>query len=305
MSVPEKHHYLPVAYLSRWVRNGTLVRFVRPRGIDHDLHMKQVSPTAIAYQRDLYAIPTAENLADRQMLELNFYQKIDDRAAKALDLIDRDIKGTAADRMAFAQFVLSLPLRNPAQIEHVRNELRQRIGSLAEAPFIEDHLTSNVNLLVAGLIESSSSVQQIASMKVFKICIDGAKKCLLTSDRPTMLSASLVGRDAFILFPYSPTRLIVLANDEKIARAFSSQDPDILVNAVNDAVVRQAQSVVIASDSDARDFVDERFLRHKTSDSSSIDPNGMFRWKSPLIRVRNFGKSALLRGTTLSRGPSG
>lgn len=303
MSVPEKHHYLPVWYLERWASQGKVTRFVRPRGADHPVHMKSVPPSAIGYERNLYAIPTETDPVARQRLELEFYQRIDDRAAVAFTKIDRDEEGSGDDRVAFAQFVLSLALRNPEVIRHSREELRQRIGPQAAESDIEDLLTAHVNNLLAEIIQSPESIERVARMKVVKIRLGRTQQRLLTSDRPTMLSQHVPGRDGFIVVPYGPDRLIVLANDKEVASSFYTQDPGILAYAINEAVVLQAKSVVVAADDQAREFVDERFLKPGSVEASAVDDNGMVRWKSPMIRLGPTGKRRFLGGTTLGSYP--
>lgn len=303
MSIPEKHHYLPVWYLDRWAKEGKVMRFVRPRGADHPVNMKPKPPTAIGYQRNLYAIPTEADPRERQRLELDFYQRIDDRAAIAFAKIDRDENGTGDDRVAFAQFVLSLVLRNPEVIRHGREELRDRLGPEARESEIEDLLTAHVNTLLADIIQSPTSIERVGRMKVFKIVLNHAKRALLTSDRPTMLSMNVPGPDGFIVFPYGPDRLIVLANDPAVAKAFYSQDPDALANAVNEAVVLQAKSVIIARDDQDRGFIEERFLRLDFVAAGALDENGMVRWKSPLTRLGLTGKRRFLVGTATGSYP--
>jgi uncharacterized protein DUF4238 len=295
VSVPEKHHFLPRFYLERWASGGKVTRFVRPRGAGYPIHRKSVAPAAVAYERNLYEVPTANTPAARQMLELEFYQRIDDRAAIALDKIDREQHGTANDRIAFAQFVLSLLLRNPAHIEHARNQLRAALRKRPDESGFEDMLTAEVNLMLADIIQSPRSVEMMASMKVFKIGTPKASLSLLTSGRPTMLSHNIPSRDGFILFPYAPDKMIALVNDPDVASAFYTQEPDALVRAINDAVVVQAQSVVIGGEDADREFVDQRFLRPDAVSLGAIDQNGMVRWRSPLERRRR-GRARLLGG---------
>lgn len=296
MSVPEKHHFLPKFYLEGWASGGKVTRFVRPRGAGHPIHRKSVAPSAVAYERNLYEVPTAVTPAARQMLELEFYQRIDDRAATALHKIDFEQHGTANDRIAFAQFVLSLPLRNPAHIEHARNQLRAALREGSDESGFEDMLTAEVNLMLADIIQSPRSVELIASMKVFKIGTPKASLSLLTSDRPTMLSHNIPRRDGFILFSFAPDKIIALVNDPDVASAFYNQEPSALVRAINDAVVVQAQSVVIGGEDTDLKFVDQRFLRSDAVSHGASDQNGMVRWRSPLVRRRR-GLARLLSGT--------
>lgn len=307
MSVPEKHHYLPRWYIERWSSAGQVFRFLRPRGPGDRLHSKPVAPSAIAYVPNLYALPTEDCPVARQRLELDFYQRMDDRAAVAFDKIDREQQGSHEDRVAFAQFVLSLPLRNPAHIEHTRKELRRRVIDYADDERFNDYLTAEVNKLIAEAIQSPQSIDILARMRVFKIGFQNAAVPLLTSDRPTLLSKDIPSEDGFVVFPYAPSKLIVLANDPEVASAFYTQQTDDLIRAINDAVVSQAEQVVIGRDESCQQFIDERFLKTDRFQRGAVDENGMVRWRSPLTRVPNLvpplGKRSLRSRLLSGSGP--
>ena len=79
------------------------------------------------------------------------------------------------------------------------------------------------------------------------------------------------------MFPYSPHNLAIFAHDERVATAFSTQEPDVLVNGLNDAIVRQAREFVIAADDRSKRFIEIRFLQS----SEPIPGDGMMRWNVP------------------------
>ncbi len=135
-----------------------------------------------------------------------------------------------------------------------------------------------VNDLLVDLISSDTVIPEIAGMKVFRVPVY-SKRRLVTSDIPIMLSQGTRNRGAFIMLPYAPDRLIIFAREENVALAFSTQEHDVLVNGINDAIVRQAQQVIIATDEAERTFIEERFTPFAAPDGAGDD--GLIRWIVP------------------------
>lgn len=103
-----------------------MVRYVRPR-LNAPPHEKMVVPKAIGKARDLYAYSAGATEEKRQRLELELFGLIDHRAAEALQKIDAGQPGSKADKIGLVQFVLSLRLRSPSRISHLRDELSNRM----------------------------------------------------------------------------------------------------------------------------------------------------------------------------------
>ena len=288
MSVPRKHHYLPQFYLARWAMGGTVHRYVRPRGAHFSVHVKSVTPAAVGYEEGLYSLPSEDTPLEQQRLEMEFFQVIDARAATALCKLERGEHGTADDKIAFAQFILSLFHRTPGRLQWMSERLKEAIENDPEIDLtsggFEAALKAQTGELLGSLVGSTTATQKIAEMRMFRIDVTASKRSLLTSDRPAMLSNTLIDRDSFILLPCGPRSIVVAAHDEEVAKAFSSQRPDALVRSVNDAVVRQAEGLVVASNRTATAFVEKRLMRSAASLAHALDENGMPRWKAPLDR---------------------
>lgn len=256
-----------------------MVRYGRP-GPDASLHRKSVVPKAIGKARDLYAYSSGSTEQERQRLELELFGPIDHRAAEALEKIDANQCGSAKEKVGLVQFALSLQLRSPSRLSHLRNELTERMSGVvdfdpsdvAHQLMIADH----VNDLLSEIISSQNTIHIVASMKVFRIDVDSRFK-LLTCDLPLMMSQGIAHSQGFLMFPYSPQRLAIFAHEERVALAFSTQEPDVLAKSINDAVVRQAQEFVIAADDRSRRFVESRFLKNP----EPIAGDGLMRWKVP------------------------
>jgi hypothetical protein len=296
VSIPRDHHYLPQFYLERWARDGTVVRYVRPRGANGPLDCKRKPPKAVAYERDLYQQPDIQDLAASQALELKFFQQIDDRAAIALRKLEEGERGTGEDRVALSRFMVSLLHRSPSRLTAMRKELAQRTTGAPydglEGDEFDRVLKATTNRLLAELVHSPEAARLVSQFRAFKVDVSASSKTLLTSDRPVMLSAQLVASDAFMIMPYAPDRLLILTHKEPIAGSFSSQDPTVLVNGMNQAIVEQSEDIVVASDERDRPMVDRLFLR--PGPNVVFDAIGLIRRKSPLVdlspRVRKFSR---------------
>lgn len=296
MSVPRDHHYLPQFYLERWAVGGEVVRYVRPTGSDGPLHCKSKAPRAIAYERDLYQLPDVSDPVGSQRLELRFFQQIDDRAASALQKLDTVVPMGGDERVALARFMVSLLHRSPSRLKAIRAELaRQTAGAPYEGLEGDDFervLKATANRLIEMLISSPQGSSLIAKFGSYRVDVGGAAVPLLTSDRPVTVSAQLVSPDAFMILPYAPDRLLILARDAETARAFTTQPVTTLVKGINRAVVEQSEDVVVASDRGATAMIDRLFLRKQPG--ITTDPIGLIRRKSPLIdlrpKVRSFSR---------------
>jgi Protein of unknown function (DUF4238) len=126
MSIPRKHHFIPVCYLQHWCsyRDGKLYEY----SIKHSKFVsKRVGPRRTGFEEHLYSFP--ELPADAaQYLESNFLQLVDSEAAISL----RRHHELTADpwpprlRSAWSRFLMSLLMRHP----DVMTEFRAAAKSL-------------------------------------------------------------------------------------------------------------------------------------------------------------------------------
>lgn len=279
VSIPRDHHYLPQFYTARWATDGTVVRYSRP-GPTAALYRRKAAPKAVGWSRDLYAYSQGATEEERQRLELKLFSPIDHRGGEALLKLDAGEPGSAIDKVGLVQLVLSLQHRSPSRIAHMRNDLIERMADVrsfdADNPRHRSMVADQINDLLLELIYSESIVGAVAKMKVFRIDVE-SKHSLLTCDLPLMMSNGIVQPQGFLMFPYSPKRVAILAHDARVAEAFSSQEPNVLAKSLNDAVVRQAREIVIAAEVHSKRFVDNRFLKN----SEPITGDGMMRWEVP------------------------
>ena len=186
MSIPRNHHYLPEFYLKRWARNGQVFRYTRPLGQEGELDCRRKYPAAIGFERDLYQIPDIEEPEGSQHLESLFFQRIDDRAAIALQKLDRLERGSFQDRVALSQFMISMLHRSPSRLSAIRAELSKSVDGAPyanlEGSEYDKVLKATTNRLLASLVESQYAATLISKFKAFQIDVSGAQRKLLTSD---------------------------------------------------------------------------------------------------------------------------
>lgn len=113
---PQKHHYIPEFYSRRWARSDeTLVRFYRPH---QEVIERRVFPSQVGFQRNLYRIPDVSP-STAQQIELSFFKRIDDAAARALEALiaPNSPRLEVKTRIDWTRFILSLMHRTPASFE--------------------------------------------------------------------------------------------------------------------------------------------------------------------------------------------
>jgi Protein of unknown function (DUF4238) len=291
MSTPKKHHYLPEFYLKRWAVDGKLFRYERPRGANGELHCSHKSPAAVGYIPNLYQIPDQEDPKESQSLELNLFQKIDDRAAAAFQKFDRfdgQIEPTESDHLALCQFTISLLHRTPKRLDALKIQLsNEQIGAPFAGMMGEEYdvkLKSTTNRLLELLVLSDDYLPIFSRFKAGRIISRGTSKTFLTSDRPMTASSPMLGPDSFMILPYAPDRILLFANKKSIIDSFSAQKSDILVKGINEAIVEQSENLIISSNKDATKMIDRLFLQSKNPQNG--DPTGLIRRRAPMVNFR-------------------
>lgn len=298
MSVPERHHYLPEFYLKRWVRNGNLCEYRRRQ---NGLVAKARSPRATGFEWNLYSLPGEDDPAMREQVESRIMQGIDMRAAAALRyMIDHpgtQLSPTYSD--AWILFVLSMIFRTPARLRWLNEQIRTadyafddkeratyaELKSPTHPPTPEEYfalgdpteLSMARMQLMLSMIGSRLIGQGLGGM-VWEIhTLATPNHGLLTSDDPVMTSNGLNNDDSFAILPIGPRQLFIAANSQRAMWSFRSQTDRAIERAMNDAVVAQADQLVIGENSRQSLFVDRRLGKSKPPDSFL----GRHVWKCP------------------------
>jgi hypothetical protein len=95
-----------------------------------------------------------------------------------------------------------------------------------------------------------------------------------------MMSNGLAHKDAFVLLPTGPRKLIMLADNPALPQHVVGHNGRVISKAMNDAVVTQAKKTVYASDDRQKRFIENRLNRPDRTLARAIDKTtGLVYWK--------------------------
>lgn len=304
MSIPIKHHFLPQFYLERWATPasaGKVVAFRRPL---KDLVISTHHPAGIAYKEHLYAVPSREDPIERQTMESRFMAPLDSRAAKALTFLEQEKRRPNDPGLvsAWSRFVMSQLYRSPERVAWLKARilekdagteasLRQAYDALrgdGDPPTLDEYREARRSaldeeaqvLLLRKMIDNRRIGEHLNNMLWFHIIVPEDGHGVLTSDSPVMMSNGISHWDSFVLLPTGRSTLFLATNQRLVADAFLRQPAKLFVRAMNDAIVRQADKLVIGHTNRHRAFVYKRLGRG--GPSSDV---GFFRrmvWQAPI-----------------------
>ncbi|WP_430426728.1 DUF4238 domain-containing protein [Parasphingorhabdus sp.] len=290
MPVPIKHHYLPKFYLKKWATQGQVRQYTRPRGLPYSLATKLKYPGETGYERHLYSLLKEEEPDSQAAIELQFLQKIDGLAAKALAKMLGGGELSSVLRGGWSQFVISLLHRSPHRLQLYKTELDARVRGKRDAELGNvteidvDTWDSSIDQfskeLMVDLISPGLMVNALNDMTWHLLNFEESERSFLTSDYPVMFSNSVRKFDGFIIVPVSPNHLFLATHNDVTANAFKTQNRQALVVAMNDAVVKQADHLVISTVTSHLRFVENRLQKYK----EARDSDGLIRWNSPLVK---------------------
>jgi hypothetical protein len=276
MSIPRKHHFVPVCYLQQWCsyKDGKLYEF----SIKHGKFVtKRVGPRRTGFQESLYSFPELPTEA-AQHLESKFLQLVDSDAAVALK---QHLKMTAELRpaklkTAWSRFLISLVMRHPDVMSEFRvatkslwlkggGETQRNYEKIRKpedpetfeeyATLIDPLLEVKVRLnLILSAFDNPRIGNHLNGMKWAVADVTASPYCLMTSDRPLVIS-NLGDPNGSLFLPIGPRKLFVAANNDKILSEFSKGNPSQVVERVNEIVVARARLYAYARDIWQKDFV--------------------------------------------------
>jgi Protein of unknown function (DUF4238) len=266
MSIPLKHHYLPVFYLRRWAsQDGRLYEFSRPH---KEVVARRKYPGQTAYVERLYEMPGLPPVKAQQ-IEQGFMQLLDSQAAEALKALDNDdprIKTDSRLRSAWSRFIMSLLLRAPNDIAALKagvmEEWLRAIPDLEalyasrrspEDPptFFEyfatlspDEVARWAISLAPKLIDHSGIGAILNNMRWLVVRISSEVGEFITSDRPVVMSWTLAEEHAYLFLPIGPKTLFVAVNDKATQKLVEARSPAERVDVTNQFVAGRAINYV-------------------------------------------------------------
>lgn len=277
MSIPIKHHHLPVFYLKRWTgEDGRLCQFSQPyKGII--AHRKH--PAQTGYVKRLYELPGLPR-DHAQQIERGFMQRLDSLAAEALVMLENGDSRLASDseaRSAWSRFIMSLLMRSPEDLAALRRgiaeEWARHLPQLEEKykakrgpdnqATLKEHLDQvdpeNIERWAKSFAPTLMDHEKIGAllnaMRWLVVRVGFGAGEFLTSDRPVVMSWTLTEKNAFLFVPVGPKAMFVAVNDIETQRMVETRDPAEQVEAVNRFVAGQAVRFVYARTSDPLNYV--------------------------------------------------
>jgi hypothetical protein len=290
MSEPRRHHYIPRSYLEGWYdREGFLSCY---QWATDKLICRRLSSKSTAFKRDLYALEhTPEEY--RQAHEKYVNQAVDSDGALVLAKFRSGVgvdQLTAAERLSWSRFVISLPLRNPeallditlssqkSTLERTRADYTEQFpdpGSeeefertfaevLREDPEVA-WLHSNHGLVVlAGILLDPQYAASVSALNWWTLDLSGSRFRLLTSDRPYVLFGMAQERRIGYV-PVSPSLGFFSSPDplkpQQFRAAMSREGPTRLAGFLNSLVAGYGERYVYGIDCKQARFVEKRLKR--------------------------------------------
>ena len=284
MNRPRDHHYIPQFYLKRWCGNdGRLTYFKRINGI---LRSDRIGARGTGFERDLY---TAEHVppALRQAFEQYVTAEVDCGGAEALTKMRSNGAGslTANERIQWARFLVSLPIRNPEAVADIkqsstRNSIEQAYKKAKELhpdwierdDFKEDFnnaiaddpmtrfLSGNYGLFVmANIMLNRQYQERFLEMHWWTTDFSGSNFSLLTCDRPYKLFRELAHPRCLVYLPLGPDCGFFASPDEAKQKQLQRGGLDALAKQMNAVEVELAVHFVYAADCTQRRFIENRW----------------------------------------------
>lgn len=250
---------------------------------------------------NLYSLSDEADPEIRQQVEKRIMSKIDAAAADALrQMIDRPGTHLGQETSdAWILFLMSMIFRTPPRLRWLHQQIRSNRTSFTaedrasydahrqtdepatpEAYFSEGNAASldavGVTLMVK-LIGSKLIGSGLARMSWTVHRLKTPNYGLLTCDDPVMTSNGMNSGDSFVILPVAPDLLFLAANTDRAMWSFTSQTDRAIERAMNDAVVAQADRLVIGKDVTQAEFIRRRLGRSPVGEGVL----GRHAWKCP------------------------
>ena len=120
MQESKKHHHVPVFYLSRWRGGDGKVHVIR--NVNGKIVRTRHTPDHLGFEYYLYSFHKDFDAGDRAEIETKFFKPIDNAGAQIISKMIEGDKLSKRDRILWAQFLTSMKIRTPENVEKIRTE---------------------------------------------------------------------------------------------------------------------------------------------------------------------------------------
>lgn len=271
---PKNHHYIPQFYLSNWC--GADGRVVYYRRVPNGVVENRIAPKSTGYEDSLYTLAHLHESV-RQAVETEVTADVDNRAASALQkMVARKSTDTLTpnERLAWAQFITSLPIRNPEAVADIKKtstrdgmekafkQAEQEFPAWAKAGDFKAEFEASVDedlfarflrdnyglFIICELMLNPSFHQIILNMHWWVLDLAASGISLITCDRPYKTFRPISHPRGLIYVPISPSLAFYASPDPRKKRQLQAQPPKIIAKQMNRALAILAAKFVYAFD---------------------------------------------------------
>jgi hypothetical protein len=270
-----KHHYIPIFYLKQWCgEDKKLCEYSKP--YDKVKPLRKY-PSETAFETDLNTMtalaPTVQDIVERRLMS-----GVDNNAARALQLLlDQRINDLdAAQRTAWAVFVISLTRRTPESMQRLRERLRIDMEAHGVYSDLEGMYENNeasrqtifqvqYAMLFQSVVTSRRIGTHLINMRWSVARFANTKHTLLTSDRPFVMTNGIGHPKSHIAVPISPVHCFIAAATPEEERTLHTIDAENFMFQINNRMALQARKFVYGADDGQLRFVANRFGKREPS----------------------------------------
>ncbi|WP_373991418.1 DUF4238 domain-containing protein [Duganella sp. BuS-21] len=283
MTSHRQHHYVPAFLLREW-ESGSDVRLSYFRWLAGRFNNGRAKAQYVARQEHLYSVNQDSTQPDVS-IERDFMGPIVDDPAGAVHkkILRGEIERlTDNEAEVWARFLVSLLLRLPSKIEHIRSAGAEVLrAAIAERPeefdaikghrpertlteWVEKAMPSIFDdmgvMTLPTLIRSKKLNNAILAASWATFRASGATSEFLIADRPLIQIGPLSG-NFLLCLPLSPTHLFMAYSHNHLVEIILSMRPERLVRETNASTMQNAVLAVFSSNDKLQRFVKNHLSR--------------------------------------------
>lgn len=280
-----EHHYVPAFLLREW-QFGADEKLTSFRWAHGKVTGSRFKAKSVAKERHLYSMQRSQPTPDVQVEKDFFGPHVDDPAAVVhAKILASGVSGLTPDeKQVWSPILISLMLRGPAMIKHIRERGREVLGAGLDltpdeylaargddpAPTLRAWIETNrpdvlddVGVMTLPDLTFSEKLNLAVLNATWGIrSVQAAKYNLLIGDRPLILAGTFETKFLLAL-PISPTKVFFAFNDERIFANVRALGHDAFVKATNTSTVAAAERYIYATDTVQQPFVRKLLQRPK------------------------------------------
>ena len=294
MSSHNEHHYVPRFLLSRW-EGGDDGKLSAMRWLRGAIYEKRYKAKSVAKERNLYAIGRSRG-EPNQILEREFMTRhIDDPAALVHRAILDDQLGnlTEEQQCTWTRFLVSLALRVPGAVAHVRELGIQALGDELDADsddsiegrtgeppitprkYVEKHHPDMLNDFgtrsLPSLIQTAGLNRWIFEAAWITRRLSGTTERLLIGDRPLTLFGAMSNN--FLLYlPVAPDLAFLAFNSPDTGTRVHGRTDVALLRELNRFTVEQASVYVYGTNFAHKALLERRLAKEPAGQGLGFGP---------------------------------